>query len=267
MRALLSFLTLALFVVPANAQSMGQPYSAVVKPGAGVQPGVCQDNIFTILYLGQSNAANTAGGTYARTKMGGTYWGGHCYHVFNGIYGATGDMQANCNRLADKLALSLGRPVLCAALAVGGAPISRFATGDLQQPLADKLAEMNAAGLPPNIILWEQGEAEVTWGTTESAYQTALTTVIDAIRDYTPAPIYLAKSTRCALTSSDPNEAVRGAIDNVLASRSDTHAGPDLDAYFVDPVTRRDGCHWNANSEPLHAQLWFDAINSTLAMH
>lgn len=112
---------------------------------------------------------------------------------------------------------------------------------------------MKAVNLLPQVILWQQGEADAKLGTTSAAYLAGLdrleATIALAGAD---AVIVAALSTVCR---SPPDLAIRAAI---VAKAENSHrfqVGPDTDTLSL-ADSRIDGCHFSAAGLEHAARLW-----------
>jgi hypothetical protein len=223
------------------------------EPG-GVRPLV-------LLALGQSNAANHGpeqGPMERRAAV--TVFDGHgCRRVGDPLPGGTGSGQSIWSRLPGRLAAQgVQRPVLLAVRAVDATSISDWTRADspLRLHLVAFVRAMGTAGLAPDFVLWQQGEADQRSGTGQSAYTAELGRLHADLRDAGAlGPLLLARSTVCR---SGPGEAVRAAMAAFAADRAGVQIGPDTDTLTGD--LRRDGCHFSAAGLDAAAELWAQTL-------
>jgi hypothetical protein len=213
-----------------------------------------------LLALGQSNAGNHgATSSVANADMMKPItmiWDGRCIQARDPLPGATGQGASIWPRLVALLEPDLGeRPLVVSVLALDASTIDEWtrATSPLRSRLASQLASMKQLGMPPNAILWQQGEADARGGTSASEYAERLDRLADVLsQSGSTAPVYLAKSTVCR---SPPSEPIRSAIEARVAQKGRWMSGPDTDA-LNNASLRHDGCHFSASGLDAAAQLW-----------
>lgn len=215
-----------------------------------------------ILALGQSNAANhgaRAGDTDVPIAL---IADGKCIMAVDPLPGATGAGGSIWYRLPRHFArLERGghRPIVISVLAVDATAIDEW-TNDvspIRAHLQQQLKSMQVLGLAPQLVLWQQGEADARDGTTQSAYSAGLDKMAGILdQNGVSAPIIVALSTVCR---SEPNDAIRSAIEAKVASNPRFKLGPDTD-YDIHPGLRSDKCHFSAEGLDRAAQLWAATI-------
>ena len=221
-----------------------------------------------LLALGQSNAGNHGElGSSATASLGGglpkpitMIWDGKCIQAQDPLPGATGQGGSIWPRLVALLQRDLrDRPIVVSVLALDASTIDEWtrATSPLRSRLASQLASMQQLGMPPDAILWQQGEADARGGTSESEYADRLDRLADVLtQGGSTAPVYLAKSTVCR---SPPSEPIRSAIEARVALKGRWMSGPDTDA-LNNTLLRHDGCHLSATGLDAAAKLWAAAL-------
>lgn len=221
-----------------------------------------------LLALGQSNAGNHGErGSSSTASLGGgvpkpitMIWDGKCIQAQDPLPGATGQGGSIWPRLVALLQRDLrDRPIVVAVLALDASTIEEWtrATSPLRSRLASQLASMKQLGMPPDAVLWQQGEADARGGTTAGQYADRLDLLADVLaQGGITAPVYLAKSTVCR---SPPSEPIRGAIDARVALKGRWMSGPDTDA-LDNASLRHDGCHFSASGLDAAAKLWAAAL-------
>ena len=219
------------------------------------------DRPLVLLVLGQSNAGNHGeplpGGSPAVRVMN----AGACSFSVDPLPGATGRGGSVWSLLPAALAAGrLGRPVLLQILAVDGTTVDDWVRhgSPLRQRLQDTLAANAATGMAPDLILWQQGEADASAGTSPAHYTARLQGLSQQLRNAgVSAPMLLALSTVCR---SAPDAALRQVIAD-LTSRvrgpSLFAAGPDTDRFAPE---RHDGCHFSVAGRQQAAALWAQVI-------
>jgi hypothetical protein len=218
-----------------------------------------------ILALGQSNAGNH-GAVEGRSREPITMVAqGQCITAQDPLPGATGQGASIWGRLVARLS-SLSpddgpgrRPVVLAVLAVDSSSIGEW-TDDrsaLRKRLVQELHLMKQAGLPPALILWQQGEADAMAHQSTGYYAAKLDALAEVLtQSGVTAPVLLARSTRCR---SAPSQMIRAAIEAKLAQGGRWLAGPDTDTLSA-PIFRHDGCHFSAAGLDAAAELWVKAL-------
>jgi hypothetical protein len=216
------------------------------------------------LVFGQSNAGNS-GETRAPSVRGiYEFYRGRIYEARDPLLGATGDGGSIWTRFAAK-AIESGAydAVVLVPFAVGTADIASFAPGgSLHDGLLSVIADARSHGLAFTHLLWDQGEADAFARTSPDAYRQRFGAMVAAIRGLgANAPIYVARTTRCAkVRPSGELHDAQGALVNPAAG---ILAGPDLDVLgFGD---RYDGCHFSTEGLERAADLWLAAIKAPAA--
>ena len=219
-----------------------------------------------LLALGQSNAGNHGAlGSSASASVGvikpiTMIWDGRCIQARDPLPGATGQGASLWPRLVALLQQDRrDRPIVVAVLALDASTIEEWtrATSPLRSRLASQLASMKQLGMPPDAVLWQQGEADARGGTTAGQYADRLDLLADVLtQGGITAPVYLAKSTVCR---SPPSEPIRSAIDARVALKGRWMSGPDTDA-LDNASLRHDGCHFSASGLDAAAKLWAAAL-------
>ena len=218
-----------------------------------------------LLVLGQSNAGNhgepVAGGPQAVTV--GPADG--CQRGADPLPGATGRGSSPWPLLAQQLEAALGRPVRLSILAVDATRVEDWtrAGSPLRSALAEQAALLHRLGLRPDLVLWQQGEADARQGTPPALYLARLRE-LDAqlARLGVDAPRLAARSTVCR---SAPDAGLQQALAQLQREAPRRWpAGPDTDAR-VPLAWRHDGCHWGRQALAPVASAWRDAVLAALA--
>ena len=226
--------------------------------------GLAKTRPLVLLALGQSNAGNHGSGPDPAGESVNLIVDGKCVRSSDPLPGATGRGGSIWSRLPGLLVgKKRNRQVVLSVLAVDATSIVDWT--DPQRPLksllTDRIASLVKLGLPPSLILWQQGEADARDETTENDYVTGLTK-LSAIVDEAGvnAPILLARSTLC---KSAPEENIRNAIAKIVAKDSRFRLGPDTDALSGDNY--RTGCHLKMAGLEGAARMWASSILGELA--
>ena len=267
---LLLLATVARGRIPWPGQAARQDASVLARL-AGVQatPSAAQQDCaawrdqrpLVLLVLGQSNAGNhgapSPGGSPAVRVMN----AGVCAFSADPLPGATGQGGSVWSLLPAALAAGgLGRPVLLQLLAVDGTTVDDWVrhSSPLRQRLLDTLAANGAVGLKPDLVLWQQGEADASAGTPADRYIRGLQELAAALdRSAVKAPILAARSTVCGST---PHLDLGTAVDALPHQHPRFTHAPNTDAI----TARRDGCHFDLAGRQQAARSWATAIKAAL---
>ena len=216
----------------------------------------------TALVFGQSNAANageTPGAPQAKVYE---YFRGELLEARDPLLGAEGGGGSIWLRLGT-LALQGGEhdAVVLVPFAFSSSEIARWAPGgNLHEALIERIAAAQRAGLRFTHLLWQHGEADARAGTSAAAYREGFLAMLAAIRlAGIDAPVYVARSTRCARTRD--SDTIRSAQANLPDAAAGIFAGPDTDALGF--AERFDGCHFSKEGLDKAARLWLEAIRRT----
>lgn len=207
------------------------------------------------LILGQSNAANYAGGRF-RSDRGAVDWlDGKCYRSAGATLGSDGIGGSIWPLVADLLP---GEPQKFVGLSFGSTSSAEWADplrlGGLLQAQLDTL---KAAQLGVDRVVWHQGESD--FDTTPATYVSNVRKVIERVHTAFPqARFFVAQASACAFQAS---RAELLAAQASLADGAIVFAGPntDLIAEFSD---RYDGCHFSGEAARRVAQAWAARIVS-----
>lgn len=224
---------------------------------------VAADRPLVLLALGQSNAGNH-GSPASVKRMVTVVADGRCFRSVAPLPGGTGTGGSIWERLPESLAAGgYRRPVVISVLAVDASHIGDWVDegSPLRQRLAAHVKSMLAAGLPPQFVLWQQGEADARAGRAAESYASSLDRLAILLGEAgVDAPILLARSTVCR---SAPNAAIRSAIDGLIAKDGRFRSGPDTDQLSGEEY--RDGCHLTVAGLDGVAGLWAEAIGHLVA--
>ena len=212
-----------------------------------------------LLALGQSNAGNH-GTPSTRVAAPVTLIAeGKCIKAIDPLPGGTGAGGSIWQRLPAILSMQhISRPIVLSILAIDATSIADWT--DPSSPLAQRLTahvtSMHLLGLAPNLILWQQGEADAQSGTSATEYSIGLDRLAATLNSTgTMAPILLAQSTICR---SAPSETIRGAIEAKVFSDRRFRLGPNTDK--LSNATFRNGCHLTTDGLDSAAKMWAASI-------
>lgn len=216
-----------------------------------------------LLVLGQSNAGNHGANKPAEVALGSpkanVFVGSGCQFTADPLPGGTGEHGSIWSRLPSHLhSLGLARPVVVALLAVDATSMKEWSStsGPLAARLDALLAQLKLAQLQPELVLWQQGEADALAGTAQADYAHGLERLRAHLRTAgVAAPILAARSTLC---QGSDGTAVRAAISQVVARHPDMRLGPDTDA-LQGPYRHRE-CHFSTLGLDAAARMWAQAI-------
>lgn len=185
---------------------------------------------------------------------------GKCYIAKDPLLGTTTAGANQLTRIAELLITQrVYDTVMLVPLAHGGTFIKEWAPGgDMNGRLISGLQRAVAAGLRPDKILWQQGEAEAgnqPQPPNGKAWADLFNATVISIRDIQIiAPIYVARSTICR---NEGSAIIRNAQVDVV-NNFDVRPGPDTDTIAISD--RWDGCHFGVAGLDKAAQLWLAAL-------
>jgi hypothetical protein len=217
-----------------------------------------------ILALGQSNAANHgARGIDADVPVA-LIADGKCVMAVDPLPGGTGVGGSIWYRLPRHFVkLEPRQPIVMSVLAVDATSIAEW-TNDkslLRERLSQQLKSMQALGLAPKFVLWQQGEADAIIGTSQLDYSAGLDKLAGILdQEKVNAPIVVALSTVCR---TEPNPMIRAAIEEKVAANRRFQLGPDTD-YDIHEGLRSKKCHFSSEGLDHAAQLWASTIASLI---
>jgi lysophospholipase L1-like esterase len=170
--------------------------------------------------------------------------------------------------LAQRLSLRIQRPVVVIAVARGSTTFADWLdpqSGHLRA-LAVQAQAAAELGLPPNLILWHQGENDAASVDRLAAARAELTRLIDALFENAhSAPDARLMLYRVSICRQNPegNPAFAKMQSEIASADSRILLGPDTDRWGK--RFRHDGCHFNARGrdavveETLHSLgPWLD---------
>lgn len=235
-----------------------------------------------LLILGQSNAGNhgprPAGAEAAPPLQ--MQAGEQCILAHDPLPGASGDGGSIWSRLPARLketpaGSGVQRSPQIALLALQSTTLDDWSrpSSPLNQALQQELRSLRAAAWTPDLVLWQQGEADALSGTSAGDYIRGWTRLLAQLQaEGVQAPVLLARSTHCQRDAAqgDTNQrfvaqagTIREAIQRLTQQHSQLRLGPDTDT-LVASTQRRDGCHFSGQGLDAAALLWSEAIAATL---
>jgi Carbohydrate esterase, sialic acid-specific acetylesterase len=239
-----------------------------IRTLSGERRIVCADlsarRPLVLLALGQSNAGNHGAAAPSLLPAITMVVDDECVLAADPLPGATGRGASIWRRLPDALAhKGIAGPVVLSVLAVDATSIGDWT--DAKSPLRDRLekrvAMMRRLGLPPALVLWQQGEADALAGRETATYSQGLAILLASLASAgSDAPILLARSTICRGPASP---AVRTAIESAANADRRFRLGPDIDV-LQGPGFRFDGCHLSDAGLSAAASLWAEQIVAAL---
>lgn len=221
---------------------------------------------FVVLALGQSNAGNHGEIDQEPSRVR-VFHASRCLEATDPLPGSTGQGGSIWSLLPAALSTSMarGRPTLISAIGLDASPISAWVNwrSPIRHHLTRHVTSMIEAGLNPDAVLWQQGEADARIGTQPADYAASLLKLSDILRQAGyEGRLFLAHSTICR---SSPDAGLRAAVDDLVARYPRHFAqGADTDA-LAGPTWRHDGCHLSAAGRRQAAQLWAQRLAAVAA--
>lgn len=226
-------------------------------------PEIAASHPFVLLALGQSNAGNHGSPPNTAVDPLTLISEGKCIKATAPLPGGTGTGGSIWQWVPPLLSPQKNaRPMVLSVLAVDATSISDWTnqSSPLRDRLAAHVASMHRLGLGPDLVLWQQGEADALIGTNSAEYSNKLGQLAAILKDSgNKAPIILARSTICR---SAPSATIRSAIETTVSNDNRFRLGPDTDVLAND--TFRNGCHLTAEGLHSAAKMWAATINSEI---
>lgn len=228
--------------------------------------GLRAERPLLVLVMGQSNAGNHGGidPATAAVKPIRVMHDGRCYLSQAPLPGATGAGASLWPLLEQELAARAGpawlqRPRVYALIAVESTRIAEW-SGDgtpTNKVWRSQLAKLRADGWQPELVLWQQGEADAKAGTSAASYVDAFLKFRGALRDggLGTAPWVAARSGYC---DGADTAAMHQGWQTLGAQPVGFLPGPDTDS--LQGPDRLDPCHFSADGLRHAARLWADAL-------
>lgn len=268
----LAVLATLLSMLAGLAHAWHRTHSLLTQPGDGVSmvfqptdisridcPLNVDSHALRIFVLGQSNAANHGEPipSTVSTRPATFFHNGACYQTTGPAPGATGQGGNPWVLLGPALQSTTGRPVVFSVLAVDATRVRDWVEpGKLRDNLLKTIADQRQHGFVPDLVLWQQGEADAKAGTTGAKYRRQFGELVALLRAQgVTAPIAVALSTRCRNDGSQP---VRLALQAASVADATIRIGPDTDT--LNNNYRLDDCHYSVAGLQSVAGEWASAI-------
>lgn len=220
-----------------------------------------------LLVFGQSNAGNHGGESTSvaaeRPRHHVTVTDGvRCWRLTDPLPGGTGRAHSIWTRLEAALAEEgLRREVVVLLLAVDSTRVTDWIQSGGPLHAAMVLQLERAAGIPIDLVLWQQGESDARAEIAATAYGAAWAEWLQRVRAAgVSAPVMPALSTRCRNASGAP---VREALASLHQRWPGVVSGPDTDQ-LAGSMRERD-CHFTLAGLDEAARLWARAIKLYVA--
>lgn len=214
-----------------------------------------------LVVLGQSNAASHAAAPIAAHPVPVIHQG-RCALATDPLPGTTGRGASLWTEVLPRL--DAARPDvmhIALPLAIGDTGIGQWvAEGPLRSGLARELGALDPQLGRVDLVLWQQGEADMLRGTEASHYLRDLRTLRKLLDDAgVAAPLVVARSTRCFGPGLGAGS-VRRVLQRHEADlrRERIVLGPDTDG--IGSEGRSDGCHFNQRGREEAAALWVRSL-------
>jgi hypothetical protein len=228
---------------------------------------------FVVVTLGQSNAANFAGGLYQAKAdvLNFNIYDGQCYRAMDPLLGATGLTGNFATRLGDVLvARGLAERILLAPIGVGNTTIEHWSVGGIfNRRILVLIRRLWEARIIPDVILWQQGEGNAAdHDLGGRGYCRHLLEIVQTFRNYgITAPFLIAQCTICGRPHPNPltrmsrafwRQNIRAGQRKAAQSELGTLLGPDTDRIGYED--RFDCCHMSESGAQKQAEMWADSI-------
>ena len=180
-----------------------------------------------------------------------------CFYLADPLVGATGEDGSIWVPVASRLSALTSEPIVIIAGGVGGSAIAEWTaiSSSLAAPLRTRIAEAKRSGLPPNIYVWMQGEADAERGTSAERYEADLRRLHSL---FGGAPWLVTANSICTNVSSRSHALDQARRDFAL-STPDVEVSVDLDSLGTDYRTS-DRCHFNQRGQELASAMIATAV-------
>lgn len=186
-----------------------------------VNPTSLTGRVKVLVMLGQSNIANSGqGGTYSPSNptkiLNLNIWDGGLYRAADPLLGCDGPYSAMGTQLADTLVTdNYADYVVLVPAAIGSTRISQWASGGIcNHRIGVAFRRTAAIGLTTTHVLWQQGESDKSYGTSQASYASKLSSIISEIQGFTAAPIFVAQASWIAGAASSSIASAQAASWN-----------------------------------------------------
>lgn len=218
--------------------------------------------VLRILVIGQSNAGNWGESRVAADSCILNFHAGALYRAEDPLLGADGGGGSPWSRFDAESCRRLGADFIVVALVSrGGTGIDSFAAGgDQNQAILDTIRSMNGAGLPPDFVLYFQGEADAAGRTPGEAYRRKLEGIVASLREHgVKAPVLVSQTSW--LPRERANEEIRKAQSAAVSASRGIFSGPDTDQFGY--AARFDGLHFSDEGLRAVSRAWVKAMLDT----
>ena len=213
------------------------------------------------LITGQSNAGNYGRGI-RRYSGSGIYnaYHGRLYLARDPLLGSDGLGISPWIPFAETLLQRGAAQSVVLALAVGGGMGVREWNrgGPMRAELFARVADLQALGLAPDFVLWQQGESDAfPFHTSPEDYAHSVRSLVDSLRQAgISAPILIVQATRNFYAG--PSDPIRDAQARLVDPARGMLRGPDTDQ--LGPEFRYDGVHFSEAGITALSQMWVAAV-------
>lgn len=229
-------------------------------------PCLIQKDDFVILTFGQSNADNSVSHIgETETKKSFEIFNKKCYLLQDpnlGTQNGTGDSQIAGGTvwtiLGDEIINSKLAPhVYFVNIAFGGSSIASWNKGGTNYTYLNSTLDM-LKQMDVNLthVFWHQGETDSVLQTTGTDYYNMFMNIRDNIREYSEAPIFVARASLCGDSYSSE---ILNTQTMLSENNDDIFYGPNTDLIGYD-FRRPDKCHFNYYGAVLHANGWLKSL-------
>jgi lysophospholipase L1-like esterase len=223
------------------------------------------DRTMVALVFGQSQAANQVEARFVGSDRVLNHFHGRCYRAADPLLGTDGGGGNVWTLVGNEL---VGKKrfdsVVLVTAAVSGSPIGQWAPGGRLHAHLLEAVHSLGPGLSFTHVFIQQGESDLTFGTTGEDYLARFGAVITALRQNgIDAPIFVAiESGYCdgAGTPPAPDNPIALAQKQLIAGRDGIYFGPDMDAALDSASDRHDRCHLSGTGARKLSRLWEAAI-------
>ena len=256
-------------------QALGLPKAWVKPPDAARAAGrprvACPapEEAVVIVTGGQSNAANTNPVPSTAGPVVSVWFEGECFEASDPVLGAGGKDGSLWPMLGERVAQALGRPVLLINGAIGGTQVSDWLDPrpGYYAALKGRIDSARAAGYPPDLIIWHQGETDAAVQDDMAIFLAELGMLVDRLlADAPEARLYLFQTSKCVGEKRDQGVEEIRMVQRAVAEKRAPRVIPGMDTDQLGNDFRWDTCHFNSHGRAAIIEATLPAITEVLAL-
>ncbi|MDY7394098.1 sialate O-acetylesterase [Aureibaculum sp. 2210JD6-5] len=215
-----------------------------------------------VLILGQSNAANYGAKVFSSHKNIYSFYNNRVSLAKDPMEGASGNKGSIWIPFSENLIKSKEYDlILLVNISEGGSTVFDWNhDGKYHKKLINTLNQLKVNNIPPNYILWQQGEEDNLMETSLIDFKLRLNELIDMLNNFlSDVPVVLSLTSYSPTAKTPISVEIRNAQMSVVTENSNVFLGPDTDRY-INEGHRYDGIHLSEKAMISLAQDWSNII-------